>query len=359
MDELKESISGVISKKLASPILLTYIICWLFWNYDVVLVTLSGIAWDSKNLYINRMVGISFDGDNIHKVWDYLIPLVVSLLYILLLPIIDTKIYVWVKKIEKKNKEEKLKANDETPISKAEMEKIVDNFDERKRKLIEDRKDKEVEVSELESQLNFANSKLKDKEDELENLMNQIKGVEELKRALKRLENENREIKESGGMYETVLEDLTEEQQKERYLSQFKENKIKKRLEEIKNGNSKEMIVTDEKSFAYPITQETLLILRSMSDEFDEELIEVIDDIDQSYTLKLGHKKISEGRIGMEEHNKSSKSIKEMLEYGFIEEVPGEIGRAFIMNVKGMEVIEGIENKRKMINEIKNRKYVT
>lgn len=164
IQDLKDAFTVTLARRLSSPFLSSFIIAWCFWNYDVVLLVLSGADWDTKVTYINGV----FVG------WTYACrvtaPIFIAAIYVYAWPWIDMEIYGYSKQraIDYKNKQMKLEGV--TPITPEERIKLEEKYSRSQQSFRNEISEKEDTISELKERISEGANKLREQADEIEKL---------------------------------------------------------------------------------------------------------------------------------------------------------------------------------------------
>lgn len=136
MQDIINSFKAHLYERTSSPLVGSFIFYWLICNYKLIIVLFSDLQPNEKfmeiaDLYPQKTITL-WQGFEIHYLTllgnGFLIPLILTLIYIFLVPKPALFIYGIWKKNQKEILEVKQKIDDETPLTKEESRKIKQDF---------------------------------------------------------------------------------------------------------------------------------------------------------------------------------------------------------------------------------------
>jgi predicted transcriptional regulator len=115
--DLVKTVKAQLYDRLSSPLVFSFAISWLAWNYKAIVIILSALSPTDKFLAI-EMLALQWE----NQIWYWLIsgffgPLITATCYIFALPFLDEIVFGYTLKKKKKLKEIRQEIEDETPIS--------------------------------------------------------------------------------------------------------------------------------------------------------------------------------------------------------------------------------------------------
>lgn len=121
MEEFTKSIKAHLYERATSPLLGSFVMSWLLWNFKIVLVVISSMSPTDKIMYIDLLSAIDAD----HWFTRSLIfPLVTSIAYIFLFPFPARFVFVYSRRQQLKTKLMQQQIDNETPITREEARDI-------------------------------------------------------------------------------------------------------------------------------------------------------------------------------------------------------------------------------------------
>tara|TARA_A200000113_G_scaffold63689_1_gene54765 strand:+ start:382 stop:1149 length:768 start_codon:yes stop_codon:yes gene_type:complete len=121
IDDIVNSVKAELYDRSVSPLMGSFIISWLLWNYKFVLLIFSNIAIDEKFSQIDKLY-TNYDTEGI---WFWLLlPLITTLIHIYLYPIPAKYVFKHARNKQRELKEIKTQIEDETPLTKEEARDI-------------------------------------------------------------------------------------------------------------------------------------------------------------------------------------------------------------------------------------------
>lgn len=125
MNELINSLKVQLHERVSNPVVGTFALSWVVFNYEFLIVFFSRTSLDLK-LFVLRQ-GL-YSGLIEHFSYWVIAPLISSIFIILIYPLISFKLYEYWYKSQKKLKEIRQSIEDETPLTNAESRIIRDKF---------------------------------------------------------------------------------------------------------------------------------------------------------------------------------------------------------------------------------------
>jgi hypothetical protein len=166
MDDLIKTMKAQLYDRASSPLIFSFVCSWIFWNYRLVVILFSGAKSSEKFVEIealpSRFENLTILGQSIspdyYWLWmGFLGPMLVTILYLVVLPYAEEKAFELSSRKAVRMKKIKLEAENDTPIGEEERmklretiraaEKIRDEGIESQRKL------RGAEVDDLRTQL--------------------------------------------------------------------------------------------------------------------------------------------------------------------------------------------------------------
>lgn len=120
-DDLSKSIKAQLYERVSSPLLGSFAISWVAWNYRFVLTLISSLPLNEKLAFIDTHIFPSYTQVLLQ---GGLYPLGTALLLIFVYPIPAKFVYAYWKKRQRDLKEVQQKIDDETPLSREEARQI-------------------------------------------------------------------------------------------------------------------------------------------------------------------------------------------------------------------------------------------
>ena len=120
-EELSKTIKAQLYERASSPLLGSFALSWLAWNYRFVIVLLSGMAAPEKFRYIDTSLYLSWEEAGLR---GGLYPLITALLLIFVYPIPARYVYEYWRKQQRALKEIQQRIDDETPLTKEEARQL-------------------------------------------------------------------------------------------------------------------------------------------------------------------------------------------------------------------------------------------
>lgn len=121
IDELSKTIRAQLHERVSSPLLATFSIAWLVWNYKFVLILFASVPLQEKFQIIDV---VAFPSGISILLNGFVYPLATALALIFLYPIPARYVYEYAKKRQRELKEIQQKIDDETPLTKEEARAI-------------------------------------------------------------------------------------------------------------------------------------------------------------------------------------------------------------------------------------------
>lgn len=121
LDDLSKSIKAQLYERVSSPLLASFGISWLAWNYRFVLALISSLPFNEKLAFIDTQIFPTYERVLLQ---GGLYPLATALLLIFVYPIPAKFVYEYWKKRQKELKEVQQRIDDETPMSHEEAREI-------------------------------------------------------------------------------------------------------------------------------------------------------------------------------------------------------------------------------------------
>lgn len=327
-----------------------FIISYLLWNWELVFVTLSGVSWDSKVLYINRMTDWIKDGSFVFEnIGRLLIPIVISTVYVFLWPYIDRIIILEIRRIENGTKEKKLEVDNAEIISEEEAHKLRIDLEEAENKI---RKIKKENRDNLENEKRI-NTTLSEKNAELHKRLTKITIIaEDAESNLKKLKKEHEELRKDSldeGKYLKLKEvnidlrkrvdelsfrnnvsdinnekNLSESEKKEKLIKEIRKKELEEKIINISRGIEDGHILEDYNNKAYALNQTGLDMFELAKNNWNENFTYVENSLRNEFGLFFMDKVVIEGKLETEKHFELKECLGSMTDYGFLSSV-GEI----------------------------------
>lgn len=174
LDEVKKSLKAKLYDLTYSPFMSSYIITWAIIHHKYILICLSKNEIDKKLEILSKYDFGMYD----YKMWA--LPLVASLFYVYIYPLISKHFYSYTLDRKKELKEIKSKIEDETPLTKEESKEYRTNFhvmskqlDETMKELVEQKSKYEEELKiQVEAEKKFLLEKSIKHENEIKEITN-------------------------------------------------------------------------------------------------------------------------------------------------------------------------------------------
>jgi hypothetical protein len=115
IDELSKTIRAQLHERVSSPLLATFSIAWLVWNYKFILILFASVPLGEKFQIIDA---VAFPSGISILLNGFVYPLATALALIFLYPIPARYVYEYAKKRQRELKEIQQKIDDETPLTK-------------------------------------------------------------------------------------------------------------------------------------------------------------------------------------------------------------------------------------------------
>lgn len=121
LDDLSKSIKAQLYERVSSPLLASFGISWLAWNYRFVMALISSLSFNEKLAFIDTQIFPTYERVLLQ---GGLYPLATALLLIFVYPIPAKFVYEYWKKRQRDLKEVQQRIDDETPMSREEAREI-------------------------------------------------------------------------------------------------------------------------------------------------------------------------------------------------------------------------------------------
>lgn len=137
MQDFINSFKAHLYERTASPLLGSFVFYWIVCNYKLIVILLDGDMkvnekFDLIKTIYPQNIWVPWEGFEIHYSTllgnGFLLPLLISLLYILISPFPSKWIYQFWKNNQKELLEIKQKIDDETPLTKEQSQKIKEDY---------------------------------------------------------------------------------------------------------------------------------------------------------------------------------------------------------------------------------------
>ena len=135
IDEITNSIKAELYDRSVSPLMGSFIISWLIWNHEFLLIIFSELKIDKKLSYTSNYFQLNDYG--LYSLW---LPLLTSLIYLFAYPIAAKPVFKYARKRQQELKQIKTQIEDETPLTIEESRALRSKFSE-----LEDEYLKEIE----------------------------------------------------------------------------------------------------------------------------------------------------------------------------------------------------------------------
>ena len=204
-DEIIKSIKAELYDRSVSPLMGTFIISWLLWNYKFVLLIFSGVALLDKYKIIDDVLYTPWVIENIWWIgtikihaWLFqgiILPLVTSAAYIYLYPLIAIPVFKYARKRQKDLITIKKQIEDETPIDQKEARELRNKIFELQIEMDDRLSFKDNQIKQLKNQIQEEKnaliiSKKQDNSEDSEEEKNRNRLPEELEKILKIISTE-------------------------------------------------------------------------------------------------------------------------------------------------------------------------
>ncbi|MCL5801612.1 MAG: hypothetical protein M1283_03690 [Gammaproteobacteria bacterium] len=121
LDELTKTIKAQLYERATSPLLSSFLLSWLAWNYRFVIVLLSSMPVTEKITYVDTNIFQSYQEIALRGA---LYPLLTALLLIFVYPIPAKYVYEYWRKRQRELKEIQQRIDDETPLTREEAREL-------------------------------------------------------------------------------------------------------------------------------------------------------------------------------------------------------------------------------------------
>ncbi len=121
LDDLSKSIKAQLYERVSSPLLASFCLSWVAWNYRFVMVIVSSVPFVEKISYIDTHI---FPTNQQVLLQGSLYPLLTALFLIFAYPIPAKYVYEYWRKRQRELKEIQQRIDDETPLSREEAREI-------------------------------------------------------------------------------------------------------------------------------------------------------------------------------------------------------------------------------------------
>jgi polyhydroxyalkanoate synthesis regulator phasin len=167
MQDFINSFKAHLYERTASPLLGSFVFYWIVCNYKLIVILFDGDMkvndkFDLIKTIYPQNIWIPWEGFEIHYSTllgnGFLLPLIISLIYIIISPFPSKWIYKYWKEKQKEIQEIKQKIDDETPLTKEQSKKIrqdIINLELEYEKIFVR---KEEEINQLKTMLNNTNT---------------------------------------------------------------------------------------------------------------------------------------------------------------------------------------------------------
>lgn len=173
MDDLLKTLKAHLYERVSSPLLFSFIVSWMVWNYKFVLILVSSMSATDKFLAID-LLDLHFASGYEWLYWPIfglIAPLTSALAYIYLYPLPAAKVYRYVREKQRELKEIQTKIDDETPMTREESRELqsairkvareLEDVQAERLKLVEGHR---REIDDLERQLALSHQTLTEKQ---------------------------------------------------------------------------------------------------------------------------------------------------------------------------------------------------
>lgn len=180
MDEFMKTVKAQLYERVASPLLFSFCISWIVWNYRLLLISFSSLAPLEKITYIDNFFEKSYfnfyDIKNFY-IYCFVGPLVTSLIYIFIYPYPARFVYKYAINRQKEIKEIQQKIDDDTPLTIEEARQIRSESWRQSATHEEEMKRKDAQISALKSENSELNIHFANTQHILENTKNGAKNI--------------------------------------------------------------------------------------------------------------------------------------------------------------------------------------
>lgn len=121
LDDLSKSIKAQLYERVSSPLLASFCLSWVAWNYRFVMVLVSSMPFAEKISYIDTHIFPTYQQVLLQ---GSLYPLLTALFLIFAYPIPAKYVYEYWRKRQRELKEIQQRIDDETPLSREEAREI-------------------------------------------------------------------------------------------------------------------------------------------------------------------------------------------------------------------------------------------
>lgn len=121
LDDLTKTVKAQLYERASSPLLASFALAWIAWNYRFIIVLISSMAAHEKFQYIDNHL---YQGYWEIALRGALYPLITSLLLIFVYPIPAKYVYEYWRKRHRELKEIQQRIDDETPLTKEDAREI-------------------------------------------------------------------------------------------------------------------------------------------------------------------------------------------------------------------------------------------
>lgn len=121
LDDLSKSIKAQLYERVSSPLLASFGLSWLAWNYRFVMVLTSSLPLNEKLSFVDTQIFPTYQQVLLP---GFLYPLVTALLLIFAYPIPAKYVYEYWRRRQRELKEIQQRIDDETPLSREEAREI-------------------------------------------------------------------------------------------------------------------------------------------------------------------------------------------------------------------------------------------
>lgn len=261
MDDFLKDLKFAVNDRLRSPILGTFLISWISWNFSTVILVFGSGEFDKKIIMLEKLYPSNFS-----YFWQGLVyPFASASAFVLIYPFIARWTFLyWIKQL-KKTKEKQTKIDDETPLTLEDIQELKKSFYDRSRnqeieidRLHRNNQQQKSDIKELESLINQHLDNLISKDSEIAKLnssLNQL--IAEVSEKNKTLDEMNKKTVQlnTSKLRTTLIESLnskSEDIELQKFLNELGlqdeelTNKLSTPLLKIKNFKNKNNLNIDE-----------------------------------------------------------------------------------------------------------------
>ena len=121
IDDIVNSVKAELYDRSVSPLMGSFNISWLLWNYKFILIVFANIEIEKKIQYLDNYYSAS---DTLITLYWLILPITTTIFYIFVYPEFATPVFKHARNKQRVIKEIKTQIEDETPLTKEEAREI-------------------------------------------------------------------------------------------------------------------------------------------------------------------------------------------------------------------------------------------